>query len=752
MNDGNNNDDEINGTLNKSLSYSIDSQEIEEDIINAITEKNEIKKNVVEKLLHFYIFQEKLHIFTKRKYNDFEFNFFWEYFPINPKWIRNYLLLYNYKKISKLIRKQTNGQLIIEDLYNKIRNKSIFVLPGENDKRINNLKWIEFSPKKEEIPKEIYYDEISEKTIQYFNDFILVDKEIYDEIKQDPSNGYIFNIENKVNICIVDNIFIYKIEDNILGFGILTELSDFTSIPIFHNQFLIILNDEDGCDLNDEIFELFTKGDLEKYLIESRGVKFNRNNNKIIDFYKEGKKIGTLYNISNFTPEIYWKRNKEKYKEKLLEIKREEEIKKQKELEIRRKAIREEELKQMKKIEEIKRQNELKKNIEKERLKEEQNKILKIIEYNYYIKKVEEEKVKELIRKDKNKKLNKFNNIYIDDLPNEYTNDNEIIEKIEIEHDNNRYNIKSNDIQVDNNVKTFSNINFNPIYLSQKEDKTNTCSLPNILSNTISNTNNYQFISMSATTKEFYSINNNSRSVQKVTKTKVSNRYIMPYRLTNILLDDSINNGPLKYNQSNSIQNFKISSAKKIKLDSSKNKNNLFKIKENPSDENMEKNTNKNKINLGIYTIKKRRINDNKDKIINKSPINKNLINNKNIKNEKENDIYYKTLKNSDILPKILNGDLKMSQALENDKMIYDRKYNKFEENEIKKQEKKNKKKEDMNRHAQDVFNRKKEKDRLENELLRKRFEQKEEHQEKKRKLINQKTYYQFYPDIHGKK
>ena len=57
-----------------------------------------------------------------------------------------------------------------------------------------------------------------------------------------------------------------------------------------------------------------------------------------------------------------------------------------------------------------------------------------------------------------------------------------------------------------------------------------------------------------------------------------------------------------------------------------------------------------------------------------------------------------------------------MSQALENDKMIYDRKYNKFEENEIKKQEKKNKKKEDMNRHAQDVFNRKKEKDRLENE------------------------------------
>ena len=57
MNDGNNNDDEINGTLNKSLSYSIDSQEIEEDIINAITEKNEIKKNVVEKLLHFYYFK-----------------------------------------------------------------------------------------------------------------------------------------------------------------------------------------------------------------------------------------------------------------------------------------------------------------------------------------------------------------------------------------------------------------------------------------------------------------------------------------------------------------------------------------------------------------------------------------------------------------------------------------------------------------------------------------------------------------------
>jgi hypothetical protein len=37
-----------------------------------------------------------------------------------------------------------------------------------------------------------------------------------------------------------------------------------------------------------------------------------------------------------------------------------------------------------------------------------------------------------------------------------------------------------------------------------------------------------------------------------------------------------------------------------------------------------------------------------------------------------------------------------------------------------------------MDRHIQNVLNRKKEKDRIENEWLRKRFEQKEEHQKKK--------------------
>ena len=52
-----------------------------------------------------------------------------------------------------------------------ILEKKIFKLPGKNDENRNNLKWIEFTPKKEEIPKDVYYDELSEKKITFFKMF-----------------------------------------------------------------------------------------------------------------------------------------------------------------------------------------------------------------------------------------------------------------------------------------------------------------------------------------------------------------------------------------------------------------------------------------------------------------------------------------------------------------------------------------------------------------------------------------------------
>ena len=51
-------------------------------------------------------------------------------------------------------------------------------------------------PKKEEIPKNIYYDDLSDTTINFFNDFILVNKDIYNEFRKDDDEGYNFVNEN----------------------------------------------------------------------------------------------------------------------------------------------------------------------------------------------------------------------------------------------------------------------------------------------------------------------------------------------------------------------------------------------------------------------------------------------------------------------------------------------------------------------------------------------------------------------------
>ena len=64
--------------------------------------------------------------------------------------------------------------------------------------------------------------------------------------------------------------------------------------------------------------QLFSSGDLEKYLISNRGAIFENQNDRQIDLKIVNKKIGFIYNIYNFNIEIYWKRTKEDYKKKQL--------------------------------------------------------------------------------------------------------------------------------------------------------------------------------------------------------------------------------------------------------------------------------------------------------------------------------------------------------------------------------------------------------------------------------------------------
>ena len=96
---------------------------------------NLIQNYIINKLLHFYNFNEKLMHLIKRKYNNKNFansNYFQEYYIINSNWMKNYLQFYNYKKVSRLIKREANGELKLESLYKRIKIYRIEDCPGEN--------------------------------------------------------------------------------------------------------------------------------------------------------------------------------------------------------------------------------------------------------------------------------------------------------------------------------------------------------------------------------------------------------------------------------------------------------------------------------------------------------------------------------------------------------------------------------------------------------------------------------------------
>lgn len=188
--------------------------------------------------------------------------------------MENFLKYYRYEqsiiKIIKLIEIENNN-LNVEELDKKIKEKNIEEFPGNENIIKNGLRNINFSPRKEKIPENIYVYYINGKQIEYFNNFMILNNEIYDELKQDNKNiinpNYCFQFENAVTlICFVDNIFIYKIEHNVLGVRILPEQSDLNTILKFKVEFLIIMEEYYHYNSKSEIQQLFQARDLEKYL------------------------------------------------------------------------------------------------------------------------------------------------------------------------------------------------------------------------------------------------------------------------------------------------------------------------------------------------------------------------------------------------------------------------------------------------------------------------------------------------------
>ena len=122
----------------------------------------------------------------------------------------------------------------------------------------------------------------------------------------------------------MENIFIYKIEHNILGVGILPEQSNLNTILKFEIEFFIIMEEYFHYNSKSEIEKIFQNKDLEKYLNISRKINFSNKQNNKLEMKQENKQIGFLYILNDFQLELYWKRSREKYKEKIEERKREE--------------------------------------------------------------------------------------------------------------------------------------------------------------------------------------------------------------------------------------------------------------------------------------------------------------------------------------------------------------------------------------------------------------------------------------------
>ena len=291
---------------------------------NIELDKKHIQKYIFQKLLELNKYQYELIDLLERDYTDQDFkseDYFKEYYCINSEWIKNYLEFYNYDKIKRIYERTVKNKenISLEDFYQIINEKRIYTQPGNKDERINKLRSINLKAKNENIPSNIYRDYYNESIIEYFDDFSLLDKELYDEIKQDyknPINPYYdyYHIdENIVHICLVDDIFIYKINENILGIGIPKEPSK--KFPIFKIQFFVIMEKDKDINYNSdtEIKQLFSSKSLEKYLINDRNVKFEEIDQfKKINMMSNNKEIGIIYNIEGFSIEKYKERSERK--------------------------------------------------------------------------------------------------------------------------------------------------------------------------------------------------------------------------------------------------------------------------------------------------------------------------------------------------------------------------------------------------------------------------------------------------------
>jgi len=207
----------------------------------------QMEKFIVKKLFYFYIFNKNLeNILNKNIFNQNTLYKYETYYIIKPKWLRYFLSCYNYSKIFPIFEnhKTSNYSDEIIDEFHKIikdRNiKDIFAdVDFEEEENIRNIlkSEEEFFP----IENKNNYSDIN---FEFYDDSVILDKNTYDEIKEDRDFTHSFFLDPKlVELCLIeDQKFIYKIKNNIFGLGIIYNQQDKNYFYLFKVLIILIID------------------------------------------------------------------------------------------------------------------------------------------------------------------------------------------------------------------------------------------------------------------------------------------------------------------------------------------------------------------------------------------------------------------------------------------------------------------------------------------------------------------------------
>ena len=233
-----------------------------------------------------------------------------------------FLNFYNYHKILPIIqneKKDLEKGHLCQYIYKIIRKKDIREAIFHHEELEDNFNKILRSEKMFFPEQKIinYENKKNEKiNIKYYDDFIIFDEKLYNEIKDDKGNTHTFLHDPKeLNILLINKIFIYQIKDNIIGFGVPRKLDN---LQFYLFKVLIILvgdnkiNNKKEILKSNEIHNLInhkiTNNDLNVEIIEFE----NQKNEKKISIYEqinftfgEGSKQKIFYNSNSYKKEGY---------------------------------------------------------------------------------------------------------------------------------------------------------------------------------------------------------------------------------------------------------------------------------------------------------------------------------------------------------------------------------------------------------------------------------------------------------------